>query len=56
VFFGMGVFWRDGINSAMVETLTDLMMVVIPFYFGASAAAQIAKKKAEKKSEKDEPA
>jgi len=31
----------------MVETLTNLLMVVIPFYFGASAYAQVAKKKDE---------
>jgi hypothetical protein len=45
VFFGMAVFWDTGTNAKMVETLTNLMMVVMPFYFGASAAAQIAKKK-----------
>lgn len=45
VYFGMAVFWTEGTNQKMVETLTNLMMVVIPFYFGASAVAQIAKKK-----------
>jgi hypothetical protein len=45
VFFGMAVFWDTGTNRAMVETLTNLMMVVIPFYFGASAVAQASSKK-----------
>ena len=45
LFFSMAVFWRtDGLNPKMIETLTNLLMVVIPFYFGASAAAQIGKK------------
>ena len=45
LLFSMAVFWDSGINIPMVETLTNLMMVVIPFYFGASAAAQFAKNK-----------
>lgn len=44
-FFCMSVFWGEGtFNQGMVSTLTNLLMVVIPFYFGASAVAQIAKK------------
>lgn len=46
VFFGMVIFvTAEGqTNQKMVETLTNLMMVVLPFYFGASAVAQIVKK------------
>ena len=47
VFFGMAVYWDSGANKDMVASLTTLVMVVIPFYFGASAAAQIAAKKDE---------
>jgi hypothetical protein len=45
VYFGMAVWWDTGTNKEMVETLTNLMMVVIPFYFGASAVAQVAQKR-----------
>ena len=48
VFFAMAVFWSpDNTNKDLVQTLTNLMMVVIPFYFRASAATQIAAKKDE---------
>lgn len=47
VFFSMAVFWTDPekMNQKMIDTLTNLMMVVIPFYFGASAVAQMTKRK-----------
>jgi hypothetical protein len=46
VFFSMAVFWAaEGTNQKMIETLTNLMMVVMPFYFGASAVAQVNKNK-----------
>lgn len=50
VFFAMAVFWDRGTNKDMIATLTNLMMVVIPFYFGASAATQIAAKKDERRT------
>jgi hypothetical protein len=43
-YFSMAVFWGEGKNE-MVNTLTNLLMVVIPFYFGASAAVQWGQKK-----------
>ena len=45
IYFSMAIFWQTGTNKDLVATLTNLMMVVIPFYFGASAAAQIAKRR-----------
>ncbi len=48
VYFSMAVFWTTpDTNPKMVETLTNLLMVVIPFYFGASAFTQVAKRKDE---------
>lgn len=45
VYFCGAVWWYGGKKNEMVETLTNLVMVVVPFYFGASAAAQIVQKK-----------
>ena len=46
IYFSMAILWpEDSYNSQLLETLTNLMMVVIPFYFGASAAAEWAEKR-----------
>lgn len=46
VYFSLAVFWVEGTyNTQIFETLTNLMMVVIPFYFGSSAAVEWADKR-----------
>jgi hypothetical protein len=40
VYFGMAVLWTQHETPALVGTLTDLLKITIPFYFGASAFAQ----------------
>ena len=49
VFFGTTVFFRDpkatsGFAEKMLETLTTMLTVVLPFYFGASAVAEYGKR------------
>lgn len=45
VLLTTSVFWRDDqFNVTMVDTLTNLMMIVLPFYFGSSAAVEWATK------------
>lgn len=52
VYFGMAVVWGGNLTP-MVGTLTNLVMVVIPFYFGASAAVQWAEKAGTKQKTAD---
>lgn len=51
VYLGSVVFWRSermtDFEKQMVSTLTTLLAVVLPFYFGSSAAVDIVKRRAE---------
>jgi hypothetical protein len=47
VYWGTIIFWsKEGLensyNQKLFETLTDLLGLVLPFYFGATAAVQVA--------------
>jgi hypothetical protein len=47
VFLSMALYWtgeRTGTSKDMIQTFTNLLMIVIPFYFGASAYTQVAEK------------
>ncbi len=44
VYFGTTAFWKEEISELekeMISTLTTLLAVALPFYFGASAAVAI---------------
>lgn len=46
IYFGMAIMWGDDPGGSKVfGTFTDLMMVVIPFYFASSAAVEWSKNK-----------
>ena len=47
-YFGTVVFWQERISELekeMVSTLTTMLAVVLPFYFGSSVALDIASKR-----------
>ena len=48
VYFGTTAFWKEEVSALekeMISTLTTLLSIVLPFYFGASAAVEIAKRR-----------
>lgn len=40
IYFGMAVLWYEE-PPAIFGTLTDLLKIIVPFYFGSSAVAQV---------------
>jgi hypothetical protein len=47
IYFGMAIMWggqKEG-SQKLLETFTNLMMVVIPFYFASSAAVEWSARK-----------
>lgn len=48
VLFSIAVLWGandNNINKDMLDTLTDMMTIVLPFYFGTSGAVEWAKRR-----------
>jgi hypothetical protein len=46
MYFGMAIMWRgEQPGQGVLTTFTDLMMVVIPFYFASSAVVEYSGKK-----------
>ena len=47
VYFGLTAFWKEAaseLEREMISTITTLLSIVLPFYFGASAAVEISKR------------
>ena len=47
VFFSKDAAAADRFNPELLGTLTDLLKIVLPFYFGAAAATEIFTKRTE---------
>ena len=54
-YFGTAVFWNDdsfgGLQKELFDSITTLLTILLPFYFGASVAADYLKQKDDQKSD-----
>lgn len=57
IYFATVIFWfnvpearQDELPKALFNTLADMLKIVLPFYFGATAASEIAKSRRNSKS------
>lgn len=55
-YFGTAIFWKEvgkvsKLEESLFESITTLLAIVLPFYFGASVATEYFKQKAAEKSE-----